>query len=157
MSNQNPTANNAPAAPGRRVRPAVQPRNNFERVAWLFMRYSGLALVFLALSHWGLQHVINSVHDLSLQSTINRWGVTGQQVDFTIWFWRAYYAVMLGLAMLHGLNGLRQVAYDYMHVRALYLGFMGLSTILIIFVSVAGIIGLFMGVNAAAATAAVIR
>ena len=126
-----------------------QARNNFERMAWLFMRYSGLALVFLALSHWGLQHIINSVHDLTLQSTIGRWGVVGQQADFTIWFWRAYYAVLLGLAMLHGLNGLRQVAYDYMHVRPLYYGFMGLSTVLIIVVSVAGIVALFMGVNLA--------
>ena len=74
-----------------------------------------------------------------------------------IWFWRAYYAVLLGLAMIHGLNGLRQVLWDYFHYRPLYWGFMGLSTLLIVFVSVSGIAVLFLGVNAAAAGAAVIR
>jgi succinate dehydrogenase / fumarate reductase membrane anchor subunit len=121
------------------------------------MRYSGLVLVFLALSHWGLQHVFASVHDLTLQSTVNRWGTVGQVATLSIWFWRAYYVLLLGLAMLHGLNGLRQVAYDYMHIRPLYWGFMGLSTLLILFVSVAGIVALFTGVNAAAGTAAVIH
>ena len=32
------------------ARNSIKPRNTFERVAWLFMRYSGLVLVFLALS-----------------------------------------------------------------------------------------------------------
>ena len=128
-------------------------RNNFERVAWLFMRYSGLALIFLALSHWGLQHVFASVHDLTLQTTIDRWGAVGETANFTIWFWRAYYALLLGLAMLHGLNGLRQVAYDYMHIRPLYYGFMGVSTILIAIVSLAGIIALALGVNVASSSA----
>jgi succinate dehydrogenase / fumarate reductase membrane anchor subunit len=150
----NPTTISAAPANARTRRVLPPPRNNIERVAWLFMRYSGLVLIFLALSHWGLQHVINSVHDLTLQSTVNRWGAAGQAADFSIWFWRAYYAVLLGLAMLHGLNGLRQVAYDYVHIRPLYWGFMALATLLILFVSVAGLVALFMGVNAAAATAA---
>lgn len=137
------------------MRPMVPPRNNFERGAWLFMRYSGLVLVFLALSHWGLQHVFNSVHDLTLQTTIDKWGAAGQLATFQIWFWRAYYALLLGLAMLHGLNGLRQVVYDYFHYRPIYWGFMALSTLLIVFVSVAGIAALFLGVNAAAATSSV--
>ena len=138
-------------------RAAVKPSNGFERVAWLFMRYSGLVLVFLALSHWGIQHIINSVHDLTLESTVDRWGAAGQIATFTIWFWRAYYGLLLGLAMLHGLNGLRQVAYDYMHIRPLYWGFMALSAILVLFVSVAGMAALFLGVNAASATAAITR
>jgi succinate dehydrogenase / fumarate reductase membrane anchor subunit len=134
----------------RRTARAIPPaKNNFERVAWLFMRYSGIVLVFLALSHWGLQHVFASVHDLTLQTTINRWGTVGETPNFTIWFWRAYYALLLGLAMLHGLNGLRQVAYDYMHARWLYYGFMGLVTLLVVFVTVAGAVALGMGVSAA--------
>jgi succinate dehydrogenase / fumarate reductase, membrane anchor subunit len=156
MSSSSTTAI-GPTSMKRPARPQIKPRNDFERLAWLFMRYSGLILVFLALSHWGIQHIINSVHDLTLQSTVDRWGAAGQIATFTIWFWRAYYAVLLGLAMLHGLNGLRQVAYDYMHIRPLYWGFMGLSAILILFVSVAGIAALFLGVNAASATAALVR
>ena len=156
MSNS-PTTTIGSTYGSRPARPVLKPRNSFERYAWLFMRYSGLVLVFLALSHWGIQHLINSVHDLTLQSTVARWGMAGQVATFTIWFWRAYYSLLLGLAMLHGLNGLRQVAYDYMHIRPLYWGFMGLSTLLILFVSVAGMAALFLGVNAAAATAAVVR
>src|SRR6266508_529593 len=86
----------------RTARSLPPPRNSFEQIAWLFMRYSGLSLIFLALSHWGLQHVFASVHDLTLQSTIDRWGTVGQVANLTIWFWRAYYALLLGLAMLHG-------------------------------------------------------
>ncbi len=130
-----------------RAVPAVQ--NKFERIAWLFTRYSGLVLVFLALSHFGLQHIFASVQDLTLQSTIARWGTVGEAPNFTIWFWRAYYALLLGLAMLHGLNGMRQIAYDYMHIRPLYYGFMGLITILVVFVTVAGAVALGMGVSAA--------
>ena len=154
MTNLNPATTATPPINRRSVRPAPPPRNNFERVMWVFMRYSGLVLVFLALSHWGLQHIINSVHNLQLEDTINRWGIAGQPVSITIWFWRAYYAVFLGLAMLHGLNGLRQVAYDYLHYKPLYIGFMTLSALLIIFVTLAGIAALFLGVNVAAASAA---
>jgi len=146
------TVQNANPAPRRTARPVPPPRNQFERIAWLFMRYSGLVLIFLALSHFGLQHVFASVHDLTLQSTIARWGTVGQTANFTIWFWRAYYALLLGLAMLHGLNGLRQVAYDYMHIRPLYYGFMSISALLILIVSVAGIVALALGVNVASAS-----
>jgi|GEM_PF-1150872 len=157
MSSTDSVATNNPQMARHIARNSIKPRNTFERVAWLFMRYSGLVLVFLALSHWGLQHVFNSVHDLTLQVTIDRWGAAGQVATIQIWFWRAYYAVLLGLAMIHGLNGLRQVLCDYFHYRPLYWGFMGLSTLLIVFVSVSGIAVLFLGVNAAAAGAAVIR
>ena len=157
MTNAGSTTANSAGMYKRSTRPAPPPRNNFERAAWMYMRYSGLVLVFLALSHWGLQHIFNSVQDLTLQSTVNRWGVTGQVANFQIWFWRAYYGLLLGLAMLHGLNGLRQVAYDYMHFRPLYWGFMGISTLLIIAVSVAGIAALLLGVNIAAAGGAVVR
>jgi len=157
MSNTITTTTANPQQARRNARNAIKPRNNLERGAWLFMRYSGLVLVFLALSHLGLQHVFSSVHDLTLQSTISRWGTAGQVANFQIWFWRAYYAVLLGLAMLHGLNGLRQVVYDYFHFRPLYWGFMVISTILILFVSAAGIAALFLGVNVAATGAAVIH
>jgi succinate dehydrogenase / fumarate reductase membrane anchor subunit len=116
------------------------------------MRYSGLVLIFLALSHFGLQHVFASVHDLTLQSTIARWGTVGQTANLTIWFWRVYYALLLGLAMLHGLNGLRQVAYDYVSNRPLYYLFMSVAALLVLVVSMAGIVALALGVNVAAAS-----
>ncbi len=141
----------------RTVRPVAPPRNGFERAAWVFMRYSGLVLVFLALSHWGFQHIFNSVQNLTLESTAGRWGVTGQIATLQIWFWRVYYGLLLGLAMLHGLNGLRQVVYDYMHFKPLYWGFMTVSTLLIVAVSAAGIAALFLGVNIAAVGGAAVR
>ncbi len=149
MSNIDFSVTPSQEAVRRTVRSIPPARNNFERVAWLFMRYSGIALVFLALSHFGLQHIFASVHDLTLQTTINRWGTVGETPNFTIWFWRVYYALLLALAMLHGLNGLRQVAYDYMHIRPLYYGFMGVVTILVAIVTVAGAVALGMGVSAA--------
>jgi succinate dehydrogenase / fumarate reductase, membrane anchor subunit len=152
MSNVNSTSPAVSPTPRRTTRPIPPAQHPFERIAWLFMRYSGLALIFLALSHFGLQHVFASVHDLTLQSTIARWGTVGQTANLTIWFWRAYYALLLGLAMLHGLNGLRQVAYDYMINRPIYYGFMGVAALLVLIVSVAGIMALALGVNVAAAT-----
>jgi hypothetical protein len=50
------------------------------------------------------------------------------------------------------LNGLRQVAYDYMINRPIYYGFMGFAALLVLIVSVAGIMALALGVYLAAAT-----
>ena len=105
-----------PATPGRTVRrmaPLPQTRNRLELLAWQFMRYSGLVLVFLALSHFWMQHILIGTHNIQVTDTIRRWGIAGEQIDLNQVLWRAYYAVILGLAMLHGLNGLRQVASDY--------------------------------------------
>ena len=97
----------------RRVAPIPQARNRFELLAWKFMRYSGLILVFLSLSHFWMQHLIIGTHNIQVSDTIQRWGIVGEKIDVNQVLWRAYYAVILGLAMLHGLNGLRQVAGDY--------------------------------------------
>lgn len=91
------TTVNQPAAPvARRTRP--------QTVGWVFMRLSGVALLFLALGHFAIQHVINDVHDLSLTFVATRWASLG---------WRVYDALLLSLALIHGLNGLRVVADDY--------------------------------------------
>jgi succinate dehydrogenase membrane anchor subunit len=97
------TTVNQPIAPvRRRIRP--------ETVGWVFMRLSGVALLFLALGHFAIQHVINDVHDLSLSFVAARWGMLG---------WRVYDALLLGLALIHGLNGLRVVVDDYVRRPAL--------------------------------------
>ena len=93
------TTLNRPAAPAvRRSRP--------ETIGWVFMRVSGVALLFLALGHFAIQHVINDVHDLDIGFVAERWASLG---------WRVYDALLLGLAMVHGLNGLRVVVDDYVH------------------------------------------
>jgi succinate dehydrogenase / fumarate reductase, membrane anchor subunit len=88
------------------VNPASRtiPRNRWGTLSWLFMRVSGLALIFLVLGHFAIQHVFNDVHNLSLAFVQARWANLG---------WRVYDAFMLGFAMVHGLNGVRIVADDY--------------------------------------------
>jgi succinate dehydrogenase / fumarate reductase, membrane anchor subunit len=136
-----------PAIPGktvRQIKPLAKPRNNFERVAWMFMRYSGLILVFLSLSHFWMQHIIVGTHQLQVGDTVLRWGETGKPVTLENVIWRGYYAVILGLAMLHGLNGLRQVVGDYFRSTA-YKAIMVAAVALIGFVAVWGFVALAAG------------
>ena len=41
-----------------------RPSGGVELVAWLFMRFSGVLLLFLALGHLFIMHVINSIHEI---------------------------------------------------------------------------------------------
>ena len=141
----------------RTVRPIPQGRNRFERAMWLFMRFSGLALLFLALSHFGFQHVVVGTHQLSSEDTIARWGLAGESITISQLFWRLYYGVMVLLAMLHGLNGLRQVAYDYLKNKAVYNSFMAAAAALILAVTVMGVLALIVGVEASGAATALAR
>ena len=104
----------------RSIKPMPSARNRFERAMWIFMRYSGLALVFLVLSHFWFQHVVVGTHALQTQDTIVRWGESGKPVTIENIFWRVYYMAILGLSMAHGLNGFRQVAYDYLNSKGIY-------------------------------------
>ena len=124
---------------------------------WLFMRFSGLALLFLALSHFGLQHIISNTHKLTSEDTIIRWGLAGENITVAQLFWRVYYGVMVLLAMLHGLNGLRQVAYDYLQKKWIFQGFMVLASVLILGVAIMGVAALVVGVNASGTAAVVAR
>ncbi len=136
-----------PAIPGktvRQIKPLAKPRNNFERVAWILMRYSGLALVFLSLSHFWMQHIIVGTHQIMSADTARRWGIIGQLPSLENVIWRLYYAVILGLAMLHGLNGLRQVVGDYFRSTA-YKAIMVAAVVLIGFVAIWGFVALYAG------------
>lgn len=67
---------------------------------WLLQRASGLLLVVLAGIHLGVQH---SLFHVPLRRTV----LIG--VDW----------VLLAVVLYHGLNGLRTVAYDYVHRPAM--------------------------------------
>ncbi len=128
----------------RRINPMPQTRNRFELLAWTFMRYSGLILLFLSLSHFWMQHILIGTHNIQVTDTLRRWGISGEQIDLNQVLWRAYYAVILGLAMLHGLNGLRQVSGDYFRGNAYKLIMVG-ATVLIAVVMLFGFLALAAG------------
>jgi succinate dehydrogenase / fumarate reductase membrane anchor subunit len=81
-------------------------RQNYESYAWKWMRYSGFLLIPLAWIHILLQDAIVGVHSINISYVTARWADTG---------WRAYDAALLAFAFAHGVNGFRQVAFNYVH------------------------------------------
>jgi succinate dehydrogenase / fumarate reductase membrane anchor subunit len=90
----------APAAGGREL-----PRSGFELWAWLFMRLSGILLLFLAVGHVLIMHVLETgVDRVDFDFVVTRWSSP---------FWRTWDWMMLSLALLHGVNGVRVIVQDY--------------------------------------------
>lgn len=83
-----------------------KPTGGPELWSWLFMRLSGLALLVLALGHLVIMHLINNVDAIDYDFVASR---------YAGWFWRGYDLLLLVLAMLHGLNGMRILIDDYIH------------------------------------------
>lgn len=149
------TTSLTPGRTVRKVQPLPRTRNRLELALWLFMRYSGLALVFLALSHFWMQHLLIGTHAIEFAGTQLRWGISGQPVTVEQVIWRSYYAVMLVLAVVHGINGVRQVAYDYLAQRpAVYKGLMFVVVVIATLISIGGILALFIGAAAEVGVAA---
>ena len=90
----------------------VKPLGGFELVAWFFMRISGLVLVFLALGHLFITHILNNVENINYEFVSNRWADPKTGV-----IWRLWDLTMINLAMIHGFNGLRQVLDEYVTRR----------------------------------------
>jgi succinate dehydrogenase / fumarate reductase, membrane anchor subunit len=85
-----------------------RPESGLELYAWIFMRISGIALLVLALGHLLVMHIINSVDTEDFQFVANRYATP---------FWRTFDLMLLWLAMIHGINGLRTVLVDYVNPR----------------------------------------
>jgi succinate dehydrogenase / fumarate reductase membrane anchor subunit len=100
-----PTA--TPGAPAGSPR-SRRPKQSFETWSWFFMRVSGLVLVFLALTHFALTHIVNDVVDTDAGFVFDRWDNP---------LWRLFDWVLLALALLHGLNGMRWSIDDYIRSR----------------------------------------
>ncbi|MFF1870754.1 succinate dehydrogenase, hydrophobic membrane anchor protein [Streptomyces sp. CB03911] len=80
-------------------------RTNFEMLAWLFMRLSGVVLVVLILGHLLIMLVLDGgVSKIGFAFVAGRWASP---------FWQGWDLLMLWLAMLHGANGMRTVINDY--------------------------------------------
>ncbi len=80
-------------------------RGNFEMYSWIFMRISGIVLVFLVLGHLLIMNVLDGgVQRINFAFVAGRWSSP---------FWQVWDLLQLWLAMLHGANGLRVVINDY--------------------------------------------
>ena len=85
-------------------RPAAR-RNNFELFSWIFMRLSGVVLLFLVLGHLLIMLFLDGgVQRINFAFVAGRWASP---------FWQFWDLLMLWLAGLHGGNGLRTVINDY--------------------------------------------
>jgi succinate dehydrogenase / fumarate reductase membrane anchor subunit len=84
--------------------------NAFEKLAWSFMRISGILLVFLALTHLFIMHIERDITEVTGEFVANRFQSNP--------LWIANDLLMLFLAWLHGLNGVRIVLTDYMRKGA---------------------------------------
>ena len=93
------------ASTGYSAGPAV---GGFETFSWYFFRVSGILLIFLAIIHLFLNHVTTDVSCTSYQLV---------SIRYENPFWRLYDWLLLTLALLHGMNGLRIVVDDYVRTR----------------------------------------
>ena len=82
----------------------IPAQEGLERIAWKWMRYSGLLLIPLAWGHVLIQDILVGVHSIDLDYVAMRWASLG---------WRVYDFLLLAFAFAHGVNGLRQVLNDY--------------------------------------------
>jgi succinate dehydrogenase / fumarate reductase, membrane anchor subunit len=98
-----------PVAPAPGARPPGhgrdRPVRGFELWAWLFMRLSGIALLVLAVGHVLIMHV--------LDEGVDRVDFEFIQLRWASLFWKTWDWLMLVLALLHGVNGLRVIVLDY--------------------------------------------
>ncbi|MEX1046770.1 MAG: succinate dehydrogenase hydrophobic membrane anchor subunit [Actinomycetota bacterium] len=83
----------------------TRPGSGFELWSWLFMRLSGLVLLFLAVGHVLIMHVFDA--------GIDRVNFAFVQLRWANPFWKTWDWLMLTLALIHGVNGLRVITNDY--------------------------------------------
>jgi succinate dehydrogenase / fumarate reductase membrane anchor subunit len=80
------------------------PKSRFEVRAWVFMRVSGVLLLFMAMYHLIWWNLYVGVEHLSSEMVLERWNNP---------LWRLFNIGLASFAMLHGLNGLRYSIEDY--------------------------------------------
>ena len=85
-----------------------KPESGLELYAWFFMRISGIVLLLMVLGHFTIMHLINNIEVINYQFVAQR---------FVTPLWRTYDLVMLWLALLHGVNGIRTLVEDYIRPR----------------------------------------
>ena len=103
------TRTGGPGGPGiespHRAGRRAPPGRSAEFWWWAFMRVSGLVLVVLVIGHVLIMHVFGGGIDrVNFQFVAVRWQSP---------FWRTWDWLVLVLALIHGINGLRVIALDY--------------------------------------------
>jgi len=83
-----------------------QASSNIELIWWVFMRVSGVLLVFLVLGHIYVNNILISNTSIDYDYVATR---------FSQPLVKVYDLIMLVLAILHGANGMRYVIDDYVH------------------------------------------
>ncbi|HXH47813.1 MAG TPA: succinate dehydrogenase, partial [Terriglobia bacterium] len=63
-----------------------KPHGGIDLLAWIFMRVSGVVLLFMVLLHLAIMHVINNIEVINYQFVAERYATP---------FWRTYDVVML--------------------------------------------------------------
>lgn len=82
---------------------------NSELAWWVFMRVSGFLLIFLTFGHLWMYNIAINAGTIDYAFVVERQSLA--------WV-RIYDTFLLGLAMLHGTNGLRYSIEDYIRNRA---------------------------------------
>lgn len=114
----------------------------YDNIAWKWMRYSGVLLIPLVWIHVALQDVIVGVHAIDFNYVIERWAMLG---------WQIYDILLLAFAFAHGVNGFRNVLWEFVHKPSAR---RVLSWVLLIgwlVISAIGGIAIILAANAAAA------
>lgn len=78
--------------------------SNSELAWWVFMRVSGFLLIFLTFGHLWFYNIAMNAGEIDYDFVVRRQSLS--------WV-RIYDTFLLGLAMLHGVNGLRYSVEDY--------------------------------------------
>lgn len=90
-----------------------RPIGGFELWSWLFMRISGILLLVLAVGHVLIMHIPDGgVSRVDFAFVALRW----QNPLWQTWDW-----ALLVLALIHGINGLRNITLDYVRLPGLRL------------------------------------
>ncbi len=84
----------------------VEVPQTWESFAWKWMRYSGVIIFILAWVHVLIQDILVGVYNIDIGYVAGRWNGA---------FWRVYDFLLLFFSFAHGMNGVRQVLYDFIH------------------------------------------
>ena len=79
-------------------------KQTFESRAWKYMRLSAILLVPLVWFHTIFNTLFIGPQNINLDLVSQRWASLG---------WQIYDILLLAFAFAHGVNGLRQVLYDF--------------------------------------------